>query len=770
VAIAVLAGGAALFFRPVGALAAGPPQIKASWATEVNATGANLRAEVNPNGFSTTYRFEYISDAAYRANLEAVPQREGFSGASKAPPSGESGIGSGTTFQAVARSLSGLSPATAYHYRPVATNSAGPPVTVPDHVLITQEFSTAFRLPDERGWELVSPVDKAGGAIAAPSALFGGGDIQAAAAAPADPTAPVVTYGSATSFGNAAGAPAASQYLSRRSPLGWSTGNISTPLDSAAYGDAPDGAPYRVFSGDLSRSLLFGGLACRGGLAGCPAPNPPLAGSGAPAGYMAYYLRDSASGTLTSLLTAADLAHSSVAPEAFEVTFAAATPDLSHIVLSSCAKLTPDAVEASGGAGKCEAKANLYEWSPSAGLALVSLLPGETAGSSGAAIGAPSGAISTDGSRVYWNQGGQLYLRDGAHTDLVEGTQGEGGIFETATLDGSASFFTEGEHLYRFAAATKAASDITPSGGVVGVLGASADGNSVYYQDGAGLALWRDGATTPVASGAEATTTSDYPPATATARVSDDGAYLAFLSDAELTDYDNADAKTGQPDTELYLYGPPAAGGPAILACASCNPTRKRARGPSTIPGALVNGTTQAYRPRVLTAGGRRLFFNSGDDLAQQDTNSQPDVYEWELNGTGTCSRSPGCVSLISSGRSPDGASFLDATANGSDAFFITGESLVGIDPPGSIDAYDARVLGGFAEASKPIPCIADACQGLPGSPEDPTPGTLVPNPGNPPLRFFSPKSHKHLKKLHPGRHKGKGKHGRGKRHGRGGR
>lgn len=50
--------------------------------------------------------------------------------------------------------------------------------------------------------------------------------------------------------------------------------------------------------------------------------------------------------------------------------------------------------------------------------------------------------------------------------------------------------------------------------------------------------------------------------------------------------------------------------------------------------------------------------------------------------------------------------------------------------------------------------CVGDSCQPLPPEPEDPTPGTLVPNPGNPPLHIFEPKTKKK-------------KHRKGKRHGR---
>src|SRR4029077_10177798 len=124
-----------------------------------------------------------------------------------------------------------------------------------------------------------------------------------------------------------------------------------------------------------------------------------------------------------------------------------------------------------------------------------------------------------------------------------------------------------------------------------------------------------------------------------------------------------------------------------------------------------------------------------------------------EAYGSGTCIRPGGCVQLISNGKGPEPAYFLDADAKGDEAFFLTAESLYGPDP-GSYDVYDAGVGGGFPVPEKPIPCIGDACQGLPPPPEDPTPGTLVPNSGNPSLKIAgertgTKKKSKHKKKKH---------------------
>ncbi|HEY2334885.1 MAG TPA: hypothetical protein VGH58_07765 [Solirubrobacterales bacterium] len=744
-ALAALVTGAALILCPA-AKAAGPPLIAETWVEEVKADSALLKAKINPSGASTTYRFELTTQSAFEA--------KGFEGATLIPTSGPAPAGAGTSNvtvgQQVGPPLSPLQPATQYRYRVTAKHTSESTVIGPDHLFSTQGTELTFRLPDSRGWEMVSPVDKGGGAIASPESLFGGGDLQAS---PFSEGA-AIAYGSSTSFTQAAGAPPVSQYLSTRTPGGWATQNVSAPLESDAYGDEPDGAPYRLFSANLSKGLLFGGLPCRGAIAGCPAPNPVIAGSGAPGGFMAYYLR--AGGSYSSLLDATDLSHTAVGKEDFSVSLAGATEDLSHVILSSCAALTSNATEVPDGKGGCETEArNLYEASGGS-LNAISLLPGETHTTPEleppARLAAPLGAISEDGSRLYFTAEGSLYLREGSQTHLVVFF----GNFQTASRDGSIAFFTKEGHLFRYLAQSQASTDLTPSGGVVGVLGASNDGSIVYYQDATGIHKWASGTTTLIASGPEAAKPSDYPPFTGTSRITPDGSHLAFLSTKELAAYDNGSR------AELYLYGPPVGGGAPQLLCASCNPTGEKAAGFASIPGTQANGSTLAYRPRALSSDGHRVFFNSTDKLVFSDTDNQPDVYQWEARGEGGCTISPGCLDPISSGRALEGASFIDASADGTDAYFLTDESLVGADP-GSIDLYDARAGGGFPEAAKPISCVADACQPLPAAPEDPDPGTLIKNSGNPPARYVREEAKK--KKGHKGMKKGKGKkhHKRGR-------
>jgi hypothetical protein len=137
----------------------------------------------------------------------------------------------------------------------------------------------------------------------------------------------------------------------------------------------------------------------------------------------------------------------------------------------------------------------------------------------------------------------------------------------------------------------------------------------------------------------------------------------------------------------------------------------------------------------VLSASGKRVFFDSADALVSSDSNGSKDAYEWEAHGEGGCGKAGGCVGLLSQGNAAGGSVFLDASADGGDAYFLTEGSLVGGDL-GALDLYDARVGGGFAEPKRPIPCKGDACYPLTPEPVDPTLTTTLPGLGNPSVRY----------------------------------
>lgn len=87
--------------------AASAPAVTTSSPSDVGQTSATLSGTVNPSGQSTTYFFQYGTTTAYTTQTNAT------------------GVGSGTTPVGVHQAIFGLSPNTTYHYRLVATSSAG---------------------------------------------------------------------------------------------------------------------------------------------------------------------------------------------------------------------------------------------------------------------------------------------------------------------------------------------------------------------------------------------------------------------------------------------------------------------------------------------------------------------------------------------------------------------------------------------------------------------------------------------------------------------
>ena len=135
-----------------------------------------------------------------------------------------------------------------------------------------------------------------------------------------------------------------------------------------------------------------------------------------------------------------------------------------------------------------------------------------------------------------------------------------------------------------------------------------------------------------------------------------------------------------------------------------------------------------------VTADGSRLLFTTAAKLVQADGNFAADVYQWQVQGLGTCANPSGCVDLISAGLAGS-STFVGASANGNDVFFTTDRSLVWNDPD-SVDLYDARVGGGFPEPVEPPLCVGDACQVVPPAAEDPVLTTTLPGVGNPAERY----------------------------------
>ena len=95
----------------------GPPIVQSQPATNPTENSATLNAAVDPAGFETTCVFQYVDDGSF--------QIDGYTGATSVPCVPASVGSVGGAFVPVSADVSGLTSSTLYHFRAVATNSAG---------------------------------------------------------------------------------------------------------------------------------------------------------------------------------------------------------------------------------------------------------------------------------------------------------------------------------------------------------------------------------------------------------------------------------------------------------------------------------------------------------------------------------------------------------------------------------------------------------------------------------------------------------------------
>jgi phosphodiesterase/alkaline phosphatase D-like protein len=103
--------------------ALGPPLVTTGASADVTTTSATVTGSVNPNELSTTWSVQYGTTTGYGLQTNPVT------------------IAAGTEAQAIAAALTGLRAGTIYHYRVIATNSAGTTVGA------DQSFTTAGAAP-----------------------------------------------------------------------------------------------------------------------------------------------------------------------------------------------------------------------------------------------------------------------------------------------------------------------------------------------------------------------------------------------------------------------------------------------------------------------------------------------------------------------------------------------------------------------------------------------------------------------------------------------
>ncbi len=659
------------------------PGIDQEAASNVTSVSATLDATINPHNTPTTYYFQYGTSAAYGTSLLAPPGV---------------GIGSSEGDLSVSVHLQGLASSTVYHYRVVAIGEAGGEVVIEegaDQTFTTQAAGGDFTLPDGRAWEMVTPPNKQGAGLIAVGNEQGA-DIQAAEDGGA------ITYAASSPFAvNPQGSRSfeiTQVFSAREAPGSWETQDITTPhTEGASELAVGHSAEYKLFSANLA----FGLIEPVG-----RTPLPPL-----PAGAeKTLYLRGP-HGEYIALVSAANVPPGTKfggnGEDAGGVGYETASPDFSHVVLHSTGVALTKGGPVSG----------LYEWAEGQ-LQPVSVMPnGEPADG---LLGVRHG-ISDDGSRLVWADEDTYYLRDMTRRETIEIDSGvhyttanseDSRVFLTTTrhLTADATTRPEKEDLYVFELTSGKSEplagktvDLTvdpnaasESADVLGVIGASEDGSSVYFVangvlgDGAehgakrgtceknesgtpsaqscnlylarydaGAKAWAPPVFIATLSGA------DYPSwnggglpdlARETSRVAPNGRYLAFMSERSLTGYENRDASSGVPDEEIFLYDADT----GRLVCASCDPTGARPKGlfegrgfdenlvdyakvwserwlAANIPGWDSTDLGSAlYQTRYLSDSGR-LFFNSADALVPADVNGKEDVYEYEPAEVGSC-------------------------------------------------------------------------------------------------------------------------------------
>jgi len=683
-------------FRPGSA---GPPEIRGQSASRITEDEAVLEAEVNPNGISTSYHFEYVTQAQFDAT--------GYAEAVKVPALGAS-AGEGGAFVAVSQTVAGLSVDTAYRFRLSATNTECSAVGEAEESRACEEEGRDASFvtyptppPSVRGYELVTPPDTNGRMpTAAPLGDLGGLGFPTQLASPDGSSVLFAVEGGALPGFEGGGFNDA--FVARRGSTGWQT----------VFAGLTGAQAERLYMGGADAEHLFSFWAVDDSFASF-------------SNYLRYpngTIEPIGVGELGADLHAAGRWISAGGGHVIFATGLGFTPAV---------RLEPDAPATGIGA--------IYDRAPGGPTHVVSLLPGEITPSSKAEyLGA-----SKSGNAVAFEVGTTIYERiDNARTVEVAA----GATYAGIAADGSRVFYVKGGDVFSFDPATGTSTPVG-SGGESTVVNVSADGSHVYFvsprqldaakestagadnlyawstsgidfvatvahvdvtgvpEEVGGLGLWVSDAV----SSSQGRRTG---PANDTSRTTADGTILVFESTAQLTDYDNEGHR------EIYRY---EEGG--NLTCISCDPTGAAPHfddqlesysSERLMPFPPVNAISAIEN---VTADGERVFFQSRDPLVVADLDDKQDVYEWRASGSPGCARPAGCLSLVSGGTSQHDDYLYGMTPDGHDVFFQSADLLVPEDTDTTPSIYDARVGGGFAVPAASRSCQGNDCQGTAGTP-----------------------------------------------------
>jgi hypothetical protein len=740
--------------------------IQTETVTSVGVEEVTLQSSIAPLGDDTTYRFEYGPTNVYGST---VPVPDGDLGSGSF---GEWGPGSGRfgavsqLHEPVTQLIRGLQPDTTYHYRVVATNILGS-VTGEDRTFTTMPTPSpapadtcpnasrrvgglSEALPDCRAYEMVSPLDKNGSNI--------GANLYFSSKAAADGQR--VSFLANSGFADTVGSEIVgfTSYVASREAGGWSTHSVTPPAvtgkiqDGLGAGNSHPATQEQAFTDSLSQAIFKG--------AG-------LFGADPGTGSLNMYMEDTGSRAVETVTL--DRLHcecSSVEAMELHSALVGYSSDAGVVVFQSTLSLLP---------GTLGEKMRLYEWDHGT-LRLAGILPDGSIPSSGSfgpgfyVFGANyspgsvvnnNSSVSSDGSRVLFaspSDGSappQLYMRKNGSSTVwlsrswttVPTAEPVGVHFQAASADDTKVLFTSktrllnsdtgegdtGIYLYTDTSenpenegklALIGRVNVRESGIVAGM---SEDATHVYFYNSVptssipreGEYLWDKGTLHFVAGmragiGSSNSFIHTFAEGTSS-RVSSDGRRLAFLYSPDPEGEPELATPTSQQNNShghaaMYVYDE----GSGKVTCASCPPDGAAVTADVEVASSLAKLSAagaggEPFLQRYFSSDGRFVFFTTVQSLLPGDTNGLPDVYEYDVD--------KGELRLVSSGTGETGSWFEDASASGSDVFFLTAQKLTGWDTGTLTDLYDARVNGGFAEpVPPPVSCDGDACQGVPGA------------------------------------------------------
>jgi hypothetical protein len=706
------AGGVAISSEVTFTTDPAAPAIGATAASSITDVSAVLSANLNPQNEVTTYHFEYgLSDCSLNP-CSSLPSKE---------------LEAGAVGVSVSQSVGGLQPGTVYHFRLVASNASGE-AKGPNRTFET--LPAGATLPENRAYELVSPVDPNGVFLAALNENFNN-----------FPTPMASLDGNSVIFHSDATLPGTegngtiNGYRSQRSSSGWATSAFGPTGVEAAAPSVGGTSPDHVYT--FWNSGVNGGT-----LQTAPGGNDLLRNP---------------DGTYEQI----GIGSLGEDPQAIGQLI---TPGGSHVIFSTkpgeSIQLEPDAPPSGTAA--------IYDRGANGPTRVVSLLPGVPDDITPTANADYMGS-SEDGTAVAFKVEDTLYVRlDNSETLVVVGP---GSVFAGVSRNGDRVFYLLGGDLFEFDTSTEATTPIG-SGGESTAVNISADGSHVYFsspvqldgsegQAGApNLYVW-DGSTVEFIAvldpqdfigfgdqpGKEELvnlgrwTTAVGPshtalegPANDPSRTTPDGSVLVFQSHGVVGyPYDN------EGFSKIYRYDSED----ETLVCISCSSLVSGGSSEDelqstllTVLGAPTNAQT---RVQNVTDDGSTVFFQTRDPMVPEDTDGLNDVYRWR-NGQ---------VALISSGRSTSDDYLFAMTPDGHDVFFKTSDKLVPEDESGgSGSIYDARVGGGFPSAQSGVGvCLEASCQTPAAAPP------ILPNAGSATFHGPADPKRRHKKKRCKAKH-----------------